>query len=180
MSCRTCKDKVSRLEGSVKMRFVCDPNGRLLKSAPGNYKCGEVYMQPFHLSKFPFWELVEEAPVLKIPEAAKSDSVFEETIFVPDDDVAPIEMNPVPSTEVGEVNINPNTPASIKPYKRMDLNTGMLTAAPDKPKAEPRIELVEASKTRDELKAILDARGVTYPPKTRTETLAKMVEELPQ
>lgn len=159
------------------MRFICDPNGRLLKGAPGNFKCGGTYMQPFHLSKFPYWELVEEKPTLKIPDASKSDSVFEETIFVPDDEVAPVEMY-TPPTEVAGVDVDPESPAQIEPYMKLNLNTGKLSAVTEEPKVEPQIESVEPPKTREDLKNILDARGVEYTPKTRTETLVKMVEEL--
>jgi hypothetical protein len=166
MPCRTCKDNVREIEGTFRMRFICDPNGRLLKGAPGNYKCGEVYMQPFHLSKFSYWELVEDKPVLKIPEATQSDSVFEETIFVPDDDAASVEMS-TPPTEVAGVNVDPDAPALIEPYMRLDLNTGQLTAVSDEPKPQPKTEQVEAPKTREELKAILDARGAEYAPKIK-------------
>lgn len=228
-----------------------------MKGAPGNYKHGEIYVMPFHLSSFPYWELVEPTPELNIPEASKSDSVFEDTIFVPDDDAAPVEMNTHP-TEVAGVNVDPNAPAILEPYMRLNLNTGQLTAVPDEPKLEPKPEpekrvdsvveetkrklvaeleskvnirkdtlsnmtigelteikklvdsivtptyktfdepkpgelkptpsiessetIVQTSsfveKTREELQAILDAKGVEYPPKTRTTTLAKMVEDL--
>lgn len=51
---------------NVKMWFKCGTNGELLKGAPGNFKCGQIVSQPYHLSKFPFWELVEEESTLKL------------------------------------------------------------------------------------------------------------------
>ena len=65
-------DKLARF----KMRFIGRPNNQLVKGAPDNYIHGEVYDQPFRMSKFPFWELVEPVPVLKIPPAQADDSVF--------------------------------------------------------------------------------------------------------
>lgn len=248
---------MSKVEGFSKMRFVGKPGGKLMKGAPGNFKHGEIYVQPFHLSSFPFWELVEPKPELNIPEASKSDSVFEDAVFVPDNDAAPVEMN-TPPTEVAGVNVDPNAPAILEPYMRLNLKTGKLTAVPDEPKLEPKPEpeklvdsvveetkkklvaelepkvnirkdtlsnmiiselteikkLVDSivtpayktldepkldelkptpsteisettvqmpssvEKTREELQAILDTKGVEYPPKTRTTTLAKMVEDL--
>lgn len=56
-----------RLMGNAKMRFICGKNGELLKGAPGNFKCGEIVSQPFYLSEFPFWELVDPMPELKTP-----------------------------------------------------------------------------------------------------------------
>jgi len=205
MSCRGCKDKMTRLEGNAKMRFVCSPNGKLLKGAPGNFKCGGIYVQPFHLSSFPYWELVEPTPELKIPEASESDSVFDEPIYVPDDDAAPVEMRTSPM-EVAGVNVDPNAPAIMEPYMKFNPRTGQLRGIhvepemPPKPiKEEPELEepsvadlgdmsghatpefnipIETSPKTREELKAILDMRGVKYLTKTRTTTLAKMVEDL--
>lgn len=69
----------------VKMRFKCTPEGKLLKGAPGNYTCGEVYMMPYRLSRFKFWELIEKPPELHVPPMSGEDSVFsdEESVFVP-------------------------------------------------------------------------------------------------
>jgi len=198
---------MTRLEGNAKMRFVCSPNGKLLKGAPGNFKCGGIYVQPFHLSSFPYWELVEPTPELKIPEASESDSVFDEPIYVPDDDAAPVEMRTSPM-EVAGVNVDPNAPATMEPYMKFNPRTGQLRGIhvepemPPKPiEEEPELEepsiadlgdmgghatfgnndtLVEESpkKIREKLKAILDAKGIKYLTNTRTTTLAKMVEDL--
>ena len=196
---------MTRLEGNAKMRFVCSPNGKLLKGAPGNFKCGGIYVQPFHLSSFPYWELVEPTPELKIPEASESDSVFDEPKYVPDDDAAPVEMRTSPM-EVAGVNVDPNAPATMEPYMKFNPRTGQLRGIhvepemPPKPiEEEPELEepsvadlgdmsdhatpefnipIETSPKTREELKAILDMRGVKYLTKTRTTTLAKMVEDL--
>ena len=191
MSCRGCKDKMTRLEGNAKMRFVCSPNGKLLKGAPGNFKCGGIYVQPFHLSSFPYWELVEPTPELKIPEASESDSVFDEPKYVPDDDAAPVEMRTSPM-EVAGVNVDPNAPATMEPYMKFNPRTGQLRGIHVEPEMTPKPieeepELEEPSvadlgdmsghatpefniptetspKTREELKAILDAKGIKYLP----------------
>ncbi len=178
-----CKKDMSNVEGFFKMRFICDANKKLLKGAPGNFKCGEIYMQPFRLSKFPYWELVEAPPTLKIPEVSKSDSVFEETIFVPDDDEAMVEERPMPKLE--DVNIDPDAPAVLEPYMKLNLKTGKLTAVPDEPtltmesatpvSSQPRLD---DEPNREELKKILSEAGVEYSDKARTATLKKMVDEL--
>ena len=207
MPCRGCKDKMTRLEGNAKMRFICNPNGKLLKGAPGNFKCGEIYIQPFHLSSFPYWELVEPTPELKIPETSESDSVFDEPIYVPDGDAAPVEMRTSPM-EVAGVNVDPNAPATMEPYMKFNPRTGQLRGIHVEPEMPPQpieeepeleepsvadlgnmsghatpefnIPIETSPKTREELKAILDMRGVKYLTKTRTTTLAKMVEDLPK
>ena len=46
----------------VKMRFIGNRRGVLMKGAPGNFKYGEIVFQPHRLSMFPYWELVESDP----------------------------------------------------------------------------------------------------------------------
>ena len=72
------------------MKFICK-SGKLLKNAPGNYECGKKYSQPYDMCKRPYWELVEDTPVLSIPPSSQSDSVFEEPIYVPEEDAPVVE-----------------------------------------------------------------------------------------
>lgn len=53
------------MEKRVKMRFLCAPDGGLIRGAPDNYKCGEIVSQPYSMSQYPYWELVE--PESKVP-----------------------------------------------------------------------------------------------------------------
>jgi hypothetical protein len=75
----------------VKAKFIGKPNGVYMKGAPCNYIHGQVYSIPYKFSQFPFWELLDPPPVLKVPAARVEDSVFESSIFVPP------EMNDAPS-----------------------------------------------------------------------------------
>lgn len=190
------------------MKFKCDPNGKLLPGAPGNYKCGQTYLQPFSQSKFKYWELLEEPPVLKVPKATPEDSVYNDVVYVPDEqpetieekvetepirndapigDAAVVELSPSPQRVdmVAGVVVDPNAPATIESHMKLNLKTGNLTEAVDEPTPTPSSTPIETAvqvspqpKTREELKAILDARGVKYVTRARTETLAKMVEDL--
>ena len=86
MPCGNCREKgMNDISGRFLMRFVGKPEGKLMKGAPGNYRQNEIYLQPFRMSRFAFWKLIDPPPELKVPEAKTEDSVFEENIFVPTD-----------------------------------------------------------------------------------------------
>lgn len=198
---------MSEPQGNYKMRFICDKNGRLLKGAPGNYECGKVYMQPYRMSKFKFWELIEEPPELKIPAMSEEDSVYSdaEAVFIPPeeedeeeevpdtpDSPASVQAHqPINLPEDDELNIDPNTPATVEPYVKYnpvsDKITGvsdttnddvtLSTPEPEEPEELDEEELV-AELTRDEIFKILDEAGVEYSKHTATEYLMNKVEEL--
>ena len=185
---------MSEPQGFFWMKFVGKPNGKLMKGAPGNYVHGKTYKQPYGMSRYPFWQLVEEPAALTVPDASGRDSVFEDMVFVPDEGAAIIEEVPRP-TEVAGANVDPDAPAVIEPYMKLNLRTGQMSEATQTvvtpspppqeiavkvPRPEPAAPESPPPKTRDELKAILDERGIKYSTKARTETLAKLVEQLPE
>lgn len=150
-------------KGLFKMKFVGKPDGKLMKWAPGNYIHGEVYMQPYRMSRFAFWELLEETPELIAPETTEMDDVFEEAFYIPDDEsVVGFE---------GEVNLDLDVPASIE-FSSSDVEVYNVdfTASEHTP---PEEEL-----DRDSLLEVLEKAGVEVKPRTRTTTLVKMVAEL--
>jgi len=73
-------------KGLFSMKFIGKPNGVFMKGAPGNYVHGQIYNQPWGNGDYPYWERMEEAPVLKAPEPSDADSVFDDTIFVPEEE----------------------------------------------------------------------------------------------
>lgn len=183
MPCAGCKQRMNDPEGNFKMKFVGKPNGKLLKGAPGNYIHGETYMQPYRMSRFAYWELLEKDPVLVVPDADELDDVFEATVFTPDEDDAAVELNQTVEMDDEDVNIDPNTGASVDPY--MSIRDGKLveyTATSDNSGDDVSYSSTEETKEekpdRDELLHILEEAGVEVKPKTRTTTLEKMVEEL--
>jgi hypothetical protein len=95
-------------QGKVKAKFIGKPNGKFMKGAPGNYIHGQIYEVSFRQTKFPFWELLDPPPVLKVPDAQVEDSVFEGDVFVPEqlelDEPEPINMGVM----------NTNTPISTQ------------------------------------------------------------------
>jgi len=206
--CKGCDKNVERV--IVKLRFIGRPGaGRLVKAAPGNYKQGEVVSGPLIWAKvFPnVWELVETVPELRVPSATKGDGVFEDAIFIPDDDemledgalseadlgdggghptknkvVLPPELL-TPKTSDAEVTLSgssnveldAHTKEIIAGYKKqgmylLDADEGILVS-PDEP-------IEKDTHGRDELKALLDEAGIKYSVKSRTETLARMVQTL--
>lgn len=151
MPCRGCRDKLTGIQGNFKMRFVGKPDGKLMKGAPGNYNHGEIYVQPYHLSEFPYWELVDEVPKLTVPPPSESDSVFEDAVFIPDDDAAPVEMN-TPPTEVAGVNVDPDAPAIMEPYMKFNTRTGKLSEI-----STPIVELITPITSIPELEKTVDS-----------------------
>jgi len=136
--------------GFFKMRFIGKPDGKLMKGAPGNFKQGEEVFQPYRLSNFPFWELLEDKPVLKIPPPSKSDSVFEESVYIPDDD----------NEAIDEVDISPSTLIE-------SVETEVIGNEP-----------LDEDTSRKELKKRLADAGVEFNVRARTSTLQKLVDEL--
>ena len=65
--------------GNYWMKFIGKPNGKLMKNAPGNFIHGKKYKVPYGHSKFAFWQMLEEEPVLKIVED-DGDSVFDDEV----------------------------------------------------------------------------------------------------
>lgn len=184
-------------KGFYKMRFIGKPDGVLMKRAPGNYIHGQIYQQPYHMCKFPYWELVEEAPTLVAPPPDDGDSVFEETVFIPDESEEDVEVDII-LDEAGvdddiDKYINNDTPATIEPftaYRVTQTEDGVqYTNIPpikkhDITTTEPIGEVTLSSSddpvelSRDELKQKLDDAGVEYDKRTRTSILKKMVDEL--
>lgn len=161
-------------QGNYKMRFICGPNGKLLKGAPGNFKCGEVVSLPFRHSRFAFWELIDTPPTLKVPDMSEAESVYEETTFLPvdddEDEVAEIVMSfSAPIDE--DLNLSPDTSATIEPYMRYNTGTGVFSEIPEEQEEEKEL-------TRDELLTVLADAGVEVKRGTRTTTLQRMVDEL--
>ena len=206
--CDGCLKRMSDPKGLFSMRFVGKPNGVFLRGAPGNYVHGQIYNQPYRMSKFKFWQLEEEIPVLVAPKPNEDDNVFEESVFIPDDEeevvvipeveevvptpdeeAATVEMVPV-NLESGDGNpYNPNAPAILEPYAVFNTGTGRTTpyVAPEitttAPIGEYEVTLStqepeEEKLDRDELMRVLDEAGVEYKKGVRTTTLKKMVDEL--
>ena len=165
------------IEGNFKMRFVGRPDGKLMKGAPGNYIHGQTYMQPYKMSQFPFWELVDEVPEIQVPDEEES---FEEAYYVPDEDAATIEVSEPYDPEF--VNTNSTDDAVIEPYASYDVSSGQMKEyeAPPPVEEAPEVEeeLAEGIPSRKELKKLLDKAGVEYNTRARTDTLLKLVEEL--
>ena len=156
------------------MRFVGKPNGKLLRGAPGNYIHGQVYQMSFNNSKFKFWELVEEEPVLTVPE--DTESIYEEPIYVPAEG---LDMGNTPVEHPEDVNVDPTTDATIEPYMSFNATTGEMSPYVDTSSEEVAVtETVSKKLTRDELKELLDEAGVVYKPGARTTTLERLVDEL--
>jgi hypothetical protein len=189
------------ITGNFKMRFVGKPNGVFMKGAPGNFKHGEVYTVPFGHSKFKFWEMLEEEPVLKAPELSSGDDVwnYEEEIYVPEPEitVSEPEVVEVTTTETVQgvemnthtpimrdgVDYSPNAPAVLEPYGTFNTGTGEVGDHQEKlakKKGEAILDLDTKvdNMTRGVLLGILKDAGVAVKKRTRTTTLRKMVDNL--
>ena len=178
-------------KGLFKMRFIGKPGGVFMKGAPGNYVHGKSYLQPYHMSKFKFWQLEEEVPVLVAPPLDDGDEVFEEAVYIPDDDdeeAATIEMTPV-NLEVDENPYDPDAPAILEPYSVFNTGTGRttpyvppeITTTESTPNYEVTLSTQEPEEEeldRKELIKALDEAGVEYKKGARTTTLKKLVDEL--
>jgi hypothetical protein len=140
------------------MKFICDPHGKLLKGAPGNYECGKIYMQPYHMSEFAFWELVEDIPTLKIPEVEEK---FEDAFYVPDDEP--------------KIDLSGGAILEDSTTFNYDFSKVMLEASsPEVPlEISPEVE-----PTRDDLIDILVAHNVEFSKHHSTKHLKKLVDSL--
>jgi len=184
---------MSEPEGRFNMRFIGKPDGVLMKHAPGNYKHGQVSKQPYKMSKFPYWELIDPKPTFTAPELSDVDDVFEEAVFVPDEAEVEIVLD-VSSDEVYlDKYIHNDSPATIEPFSAY-----RITKTPDGenyaniPVSVTSTESVEGEVTvstsepvveepmydRDALKKKLTDAGVEFNVNSRTETLRKLVEDL--
>lgn len=189
-------------EGRYKMRFIGKPGGKLMKGAPGNYEHGRVYMMTWGHSKFKFWELLEEAPTLKVPPMSGEDSVYseEESVFVPPEvgnwdtsEVNPVEWEEAEVAEERKVERNavPEKPTGVdqrtrelaEQYRRqnmhlIDAEEGVFVEeSPEEPPEEEPGE-VETVPDREDLYKALDEAGVEYSKHSRTDYLEKLVEDL--
>ena len=98
-------------QGSFAMKFIGKPQGVYMHGAPGGYDQGKVYWMRFRHSRFAWWQLMEDAPVLKAPELKDIDDAFDGVGYVPEEDEpeeeAPIieveEPQPEPSPEIAEL-----------------------------------------------------------------------------
>ena len=140
MPCIGCKKRMSEPKGLYWMKFVGRPDGVLMKHAPGNFIHGEKYKVPYNHAQWKFWELLEEAPVLVAPEPSEEDSVFEEDVFIPEEEPAMEITSSLSADEIsmtssagyeGDAIIDPDAPAIIEPYMMYNTGTGELTEAPE-------------------------------------------------
>ena len=151
-----------------------------MKNAPGNFIHGKTYDQPYQMSKYPFWELIEDKPVLKIPPPSDADNVFDEPVYVADDDVVLED-----GVEDEELDIpDPDAPATITQGNRYTLRNdeGFAHFKPaPKPEQETPIPVeneAEPVDVREEYKEVLTDAGVEFNDRARTTTLKKLVDSL--
>lgn len=180
--CKECgKDRMNDPQGNYPMKFIGKPEGILMKGAPGNYIHGKVYHVPYSYSRRPFWELLADPPTLKVDEPTSKDSVYDEPVYVPSD-TAEISITPSAPLQDDEVNINPDTGASIEPYMSYNVKSGEFKEYTPKtipPELEPKPEVDEVvDLDREELKQKLVDAGVEFNDKARTTTLKRLVDEL--
>ena len=197
--CEGCIKRMSDPKGPFRMRFVGRPGGKLMKNAPGNYKHGEIYQQPYHMSQFKFWELIEKVPTLVAPPLDDGDEVFEDAVYIPDDDVSvEVSLGESPVSEEEEdidKYINNDTPVKIEPFTAYHITSGAgvttFTTTPvikkqteytstTSPIEEVTLSIPEPEEELDrkELIKTLDEAGVEYKKGARTTTLKKLVDEL--
>lgn len=155
------------------MKFMGRPDGKLLKGAPGNYEHGKIYHVPYHWSEWSFWELVGKKPTVQVPESTEGDDIYE-TYYTSSDDEptpppVPIIVKPAPpmpglTTEEGYQ-------SHLQKIERGEYTVDKdgVIHYEEEPTPEP---------SRKELKKKLDKAGVEYNPRTRTQNLLKLVEEL--
>ena len=161
-------------KGLFKMKFVGKPNGKFMKGAPGNYIHGEEYNQPWGNGDYPYWQRMEEAPVLVAPEPSEADNVFdeEEEIYVPDETPVVIlqpkveimieeipeavEAEPVEVSEISvepletvvheeTINIDPNTRATMEPHMSFNTGTGALSEYDEPIPVEETVSSIETT-----------------------------------
>ena len=144
------------------MKFIGKPEGKLMKGAPGNYIHGKEYHVPYSYSQWKWWQLMEDAPELQVPDITEEKGVFEEFVYVPDEEKSSEDYHG-PALRANEFLV-PDADAMTVPDEEALKEL-------EKQEAEPRL-------TRDELKKILDDAGVEYNKRLRTETLRVLVKKL--
>ena len=195
---------LSEPTGFYMMKFICN-SGKLLKNAPGNYECRKTYRQPYDMCKLPYWELVEDTPILSIPPSSQSDSVFEEPIYVPEEDTPVVEETSqewfydipeeIPVVEEVAV-VEPEVEPLILDYDGTDNDISYDSDAPatisagtrynfsdDGGKltystASPEEKEDDPNVDREELKKILTEAGIGFNIRSRTSTLKRLVDDL--
>lgn len=172
--------------GLVKMRFVGKPDGVLMRGAPGSpYEHGKIYSVPAKFSQWKFWEVVENPPEIKAPEAGKEDSVFKDEVFIPPMEVTS-SVAPTPilssSLQVGDVTQStPETKLDMLPIvvqEGLEDNKAYVIAPPTSPMEPPQIipivnlekvttptELVVTQETHDDKPAEVKENAVMETPK---------------
>lgn len=188
MPCAGCKKNMNDPEGRFKMRFIGrDPNGKLMKGAPGNYQAGKVYEMPFRHSRYKWWQLIEPVPELVVPPISEEGSVFEEAYHVDwEEDMldsthdartltatAPIEV----LRGTGVLGGDTATIESMKDYERSLTKVEEMPVLQEKPEVVAKEE-TEFVDSREDLMAKLDAAGIEYNRKSHSKTLQALVEKL--
>jgi len=172
---------MSEPQGNFQMRFICGPNKKLLKGAPGNYECGKTYRKPYRHSKFAFWELIEDVPIVKVPDLSEEESVFEEAIFLPEEETPSYDVAVIEQTvSATPIDFDARTKELAEDYRRqgmalLDAEKGVLV---DPGKTEDTVIEEEDEVDRDALKQTLDEAGVEYSNRAHTPTLQALVDEL--
>lgn len=182
------------ITGKFWMRFIGNPDGKLMKGAPGNYIHGKKYHIPFKHSTRKFWKLLEKVPELKVPDEPES---FEDAYFVPEEKTATVELTQTTS----DIDIDPTSEALIEPYASVNPVTGKMGEHIEHPKKPEKVEeesveeiVTEPEKVLKELPeeiivdpptldrkallAILVEADIEVKKGTRTTTLKKMVDAL--
>ena len=163
-------------EGLFKMKFIGWKDGKLMSGAPGNYVKDKVYQMRFRHSRFPWWELIEPPPELKVPDADEEDSVYDEVVFIPGDEASTEESKgEVTLSTPRTSNLDARTREVMESYKKQGL---YLLDAEEGILVHPEEPLEKDERSRDELKQILDAAGIEYNDKAWDRTLQAMVEKL--
>lgn len=159
------------ITGNYWMKFIGRPNGKLMKHAPGNFIHGKKYKVPYGHSKWPFWELLEKPPVLKVEKETES---FEEAYYIPEEELTVTESTPLEeitiTPSVGDdenYNFDPNAPARIEPYLKFNPDTGETSAVDPTEYLQPESEVTESDVLKMEIarlqKALEEAQKSTEP-----------------
>ena len=156
-----CGEEVTDMPtGKCWMRFIGYVDGKLVKGAPGNYRQGELVLQPYKLSTYPWWQLADEVPPLEAPEPVEADSVFMET--VPDAEM-PSSLKRMLGVQEGEMRL-PDA----------DEVTGF-PVPPDE--GDEALEEVTEELSREEVIAFLEDNGIEYNKHHSSDYLRKLMSE---
>ena len=142
------------------MRFIGYVDGKLMKRAPGNYRQGELVLQPYKLSTYPWWQLADEVPPLEAPEPVEADSVFVEQ--VPDAEM-PSSLKRMLGMHEGEMRLP---------------DADEVTGFPVPPDLdEESLEEVTEELSREEIIAFLEENGIEYSKHHSSNHLRKLMSE---